>query len=41
MDPYESEFSNRIGMYWMIFVMYFVFPVTFGGLIVLSACGVL
>lgn len=41
MDPYESEFSNRLATYWCIFWMYGVFPVAFATLIILSAVGVL
>lgn len=40
MDPYESEFTNRLATYWCIFWVYGVVPVSFGTLIVLSALGV-
>jgi hypothetical protein len=41
MDPYESEFSNRMAMYWAIFWVYIVAPIAFVTLIVLSVLGVL
>ena len=31
---------NRIAFWWCVFVVYIGVPVTFGTLIVLSACGV-
>lgn len=41
MDPYESEFSHRMAVYWCIFVVFIGVPATCGTLIVLRMLGVL
>ncbi len=40
MNPYEGEFSNKLGLYWTIFCIYAAFPIAFGVLIALMFLGV-